>query len=802
MARKHRIAHDYRLVPAAAAVWATAVAGLFLSWQAAVLTGLAAGAIGLAAWRRAWWTRTCAIALLISGPVAAAWVGSNVFRAETHPLRLAADEGRSTTVTAELTTRPKGIRAAGFGGHQSGVDHVVITATADGARLVLLAPADRWRNLLPGQQVTAKGTLAPPRGGDLTSALLRVRGPPIDPQPAPPWQRWADHLRDGLRDASAELDDEEAGLLPALVVGDTDHMVPRIVDEFRTAGLSHLLAVSGANLAIVCGAVYLLATRLRTGPRTAAAAAMTALVGFVVLAGPEPSVLRAAVMGAVTLLALVLGRRRSTLPSIAAAVIVLVLVDPALGGDPGFALSVVATSALVLVAPKWSRALKDRGVPNGLAEAIVVPTAASLATAPLVAGLSGQVSLVSIVANLVAGPVVAPATVLGVVAAAVAPLYRPAAELVVHVAGPAVTWLIQVGRQAATVPGASVSWPQGWLGAVALTGAVAAVVLLLRFRKTRTLVVAVLVGGFVVLVPMQVVAPAWPPDGWKVVACDVGQGDALVLATDEADRAVVVDTGPDPGAVDRCLKTLGIKRIPLLVLTHLHADHVQGLPAVLTGRAVGAVAVGPLKQPDWAWKEVNKQARSHGVRVVEPKAGERFAWPGLEVEVLGPRRPPTADDTNTTVNDYSLVLRAITRAGRVLLTGDVELAGQSALLGERDLKADVLKVPHHGSRYSLPAFLKAAQPRIALVSVGTGNRYGHPSEHVLDLLRAGGAVVLRTDKDGDLAVLPGNRIVRRRRRWSGSGSTTRATRSPAARPASRGRCGRRTTRRRHGRTTS
>ncbi|MDT7784821.1 MAG: competence protein ComEC [Pseudonocardiales bacterium] len=802
MVRKHQMTHDHRLVPAAAAVWATAIAGLFLSWQVAVLTGLAAGAIGLTAWRRAWWTRTCAIALLISGPVAAAWVGGNVFRAETHPLRLAAGEGRSTTVTAELTTRPKGIRAAGFGGHQAGVDHVVITATANGARLVLLAPAEQWRNLLPGQKVTAKGTLAPPRGGDLASALLRVRGPPIDPQPAPAWQRWADHLRDGLRDASTVLDDEEAGLLPALVVGDTDHMVPRIVDEFRTAGLSHLLAVSGANLAIVCGAVYLLAKRCRAGPRTAAAAAMTALVGFVVLAGPEPSVLRAAVMGAVTLLALVLGRRRSTLPSIAAAVIVLVLVDPALGGDPGFALSVVATAALVLVAPKWSRALKERGVPNGLAEAIVVPTAASLATAPLVAGLSGQVSLVAIVANLVAGPVVAPATVLGVVAAAVAPLYRPGAELVVHVAGPAITWLIQVGRQTATVPGASVSWPKGWLGAFALTGAVAAVVLLLRFKKTRTLVVAVLVGGFVVLVPMQVVSPAWPPDDWKVVACDVGQGDALVLATDEADRAVVVDTGPDPGAVDRCLKTLGIKRIPLLVLTHLHADHVQGLPAVLTGRAVGAVAVGPLKEPDWAWKEVNKQARGHGVRVVEPKAGERFAWPGLEVEVLGPRRPPTADDSNTTVNDYSLVLRAITRAGRVLLTGDVELAGQSALLGERDLRADVLKVPHHGSRYSLPAFLKAAQPRIGLVSVGEGNRYGHPSQHVLDLLRAGGAVVMRTDEDGDLAVLPGNRIVRRRRRWSGSGSTTRATRSPEARPASRGRCGRRTTRRRHGRTTS
>lgn len=761
MSRKHPITHDYRLVPAAAAVWTTAVAGLFVSWQAAAIAGLAAGAVGLIAWRRAWWTRTCAIALLISGPLAAAWVGGHVLRAESHPLRLAANEGRTTTLTVELTTRPKGIRAAGFGGTQAGVENVVIRATANGAQLVLLAPADKWRDLLPGQKVTVKGTLAPPRGGDLASALLRVRGPPGDPQPPPVWQAWADELRDGLRQASTVLDDEEAGLLPALVVGDTEQMVPRIVEEFRTAGLSHLLAVSGANLAIVCGAVYLLTRRL--GPRPAALAALAALVGFVVLAGPEPSVLRAAVMGAVALVGLVLGRQRSAVPSLATAVLVLVLHDPALGGDPGFALSVVATAALVLVAPRWARALKRRGVPNGLAEAIVVPMAASLATAPLVAGLSGQVSLVSVLANLVAGPVVAPATVLGVLAAAVAPLSPWAAEAITRVAGPAVTWLIQVGRQAASVPGAAVGWPAGWAGAIALAAVTVAVVLLLRFKKTRTLIVAVLVGGFVVLVPMRVVAPVWPPDGWKVVSCDVGQGDALVLATDTADTAVLVDTGPDPGAVDRCLKTLGIKKIPLVVLTHLHADHIGGLDAVLTGRAVGAVAVGPLKEPAWAWREVGQRARARNVRVVEPKAGERFTLPGLELEVLGPRRPPVAQDENTTVNDYSLVLKAHTRAGRVLLTGDVELAGQAALLGERDLNAEVLKVPHHGSRYSLPAFLKAVRPRVALVSVGTGNRYGHPSPHVLDVLRTGGALVLRTDKDGDLAVLPGNRIVRRRR---------------------------------------
>jgi competence protein ComEC len=176
-------------------------------------------------------------------------------------------------------------------------------------------------------------------------------------------------------------------------------------------------------------------------------AALT-LIGFVVLCRPSPSVLRAAVMGGVTLLALVLGRHRSAVPALCGAVLVLLLVDPSLGNDPGFALSVLATGALVLLAPGWSAALRRHGVPAGIAEALAVPAAAHVITAPVVAGLSGQVSLVAILTNLMATPAVAPATVLGVLAAVVAALHPGAAVVVVHLAGPAVSWLVEVTREA------------------------------------------------------------------------------------------------------------------------------------------------------------------------------------------------------------------------------------------------------------------------------------------------------------------------------------------------------------------
>jgi competence protein ComEC len=209
--------------------------------------------------------------------------------------------------------------------------------------------------------------------------------------------------------------------------------------------------------------------------------------------------------------------------------------------------------------------------------------------------------------------------------------------------------------------------------------------------------------------------------------------------------------------VDECLHRLAVDRIPLLVLSHLHADHIGGLASVFDGRAVGAIAVGPGRAPEWAWRQVAAEARRQRVPLVELNPGERQAWPGLSLDVLGPRYVPersAGQQDGTTINNSSVVLRAQTAAGRVLLTGDVELAAQADLLADLgNLKAEVLKVPHHGSRYSLPAFLAAVAPRVALVSVGAGNTYGHPNKSTVDSLTALGALVTRTDLDGDTAVV-------------------------------------------------
>ncbi|WP_370966225.1 ComEC/Rec2 family competence protein [Amycolatopsis sp. cg9] len=761
---------DMRLVPAALVCWLAALAGLLLGWWTAVATGLASAVLaGLVLWRVRDRPRvpSAAAALLVLGLVAAGPVAWRIRDAQHDPLLAEAAQGLPAVLRVVVAERPKPVRGAGYADRQAGARSVVLaadvrTASVDGrpvpssGRVLLLAPVAQWASLLPGQEVTVPGLLMPPRGSDLTVAVLSVRGPPGEPGPAPWWQRMAAGLRAGLHDRCQVLPDEPAGLLPGLVLGDTSGLSPRVEQEFVTAGLAHLTAVSGGNLAVACGAVLLLLRLLRLGPRLSAVAAGACLAGFLVLVGPEPSVLRAGVMAAVALLALALGRRGSALPALAFAVCLLVVVDPAMATDFGFALSVCATAGLVLLAPRWAGGLVRRGVPPGVAEGLAVPLAAFLVTAPVLAGMAGSVSLVSVLTNVLAAPVVAPATVLGVLATVTGPWWPGAGEFLVHLADPEARWLITVARHGARAPGAVIAWPGGWWGGLLAAAVLGVLVLAARRRQARLLMAVLAACALVVLVPVRVLAPAWPPRNWAVVECDVGQGDAVVLATAEPGRAVVVDTGPEPGPVDECLHRLAVDRIPLLVLSHLHADHIGGLASVFDGRAVGGIAVGAGRAPEWAWRQVAAEAERQAVPLVELNPGERLAWPGLSLDVLGPRYVParSAGQDGTAINNSSVVLRADTPAGRVLLTGDVELAAQADLLADiGDLKAEVLKVPHHGSRYSLPSFLAAVAPRVALVSVGAGNTYGHPSKSTMDTLTALGALVTRTDADGDTAVV-------------------------------------------------
>jgi competence protein ComEC len=255
--------------------------------------------------------------------------------------------------------------------------------------------------------------------------------------------------------------------------------------------------------------------------------------------------------------------------------------------------------------------------------------------------------------------------------------------------------------------------------------------------------------------PLTRVITGWPPPGWRLAMCDVGQGDAMVLAAGEG-SGVVVDAGPDPRLVDDCLRTLGITKVPLVVLTHFHADHVAGLAGVLRGRSVGAIETTGFDEPLDQAEAVRREAAARRIPVTRAVAGEERRTGALTWEVLWPPAGPATVAAPDGPNDASVTMLVRSAGLRFLLLGDLEPPAQQELLrspaGARLAGVDVLKVAHHGSAYQDPELILRAAPRLALISVGADNSYGHPAPSTVAALRAGGAVVLRTDRDGALAV--------------------------------------------------
>lgn len=623
-------------------------------------------------------------------------------------------------------------------------------AVASDASVTIFGDGPGWSTLTVGQTIRIRATAAVDTFSALPGAVMAPRGDPEPVADPPRWTAWARAARAGLVRSATALDADRGGLLRGLVVGDTGGIGPYLSADAKTAGLTHLVAVSGTHMAVVSGAVLLLLRRF--GPRTSSLGAAVALAAMVVLVGPAPSVLRSVVMAMIAVTAAVLGRPRAALPALAAAVFALLLVDPTLAVSAGFALSVQATAALILLAPPWARALQRRGVPPGWATLISLPIAAHIATMPVIAAISGAVSLVAVPANILVAPIVAPALLMGLACLVVGPWWPPAGSALARADGPLLGWITGTAHRLAGWPSASVPWPASPTGVVALTGLLLVALQVLRHRRVRAAAIAAVIGGLIVVIPARVLSVGWPAPGWLLTACDVGQGDGLVLSTSAPGTAVVVDTGPDPEAMDACLRRLGVTSIALVVVTHLHADHVGGLAGAIRGRAVGAIGIGPDRSSAAGMASIARAAAERHASVIGLGAGKRYAVGDLAIDVLGPQRAFVG--TTSDPNNDSIVLRASRSGVRMLLTGDIERDAQAALLRSGvDLRADVLKQPHHGSAVLLPEFVAAVAARVAVVPVGAGNDYGHPAAAALAVDRDAGVIqILRTDTDGDVQV--------------------------------------------------
>lgn len=724
--------HDLRLVPAAALGWAAAAwwTDQSSTWSlvsAVVLVPLALGR------RRSRWVALTAC-LLAAIAVSCAW---RIAQVEASPVTKAAEQHRSGSF--ELQVRRDAVVFDRHGRTQAVVDVVVTRAVIRGvvSEVRVAATAfvdDAGADLVVGRNVRVAGRLDPSDSRQEAALIDVVRRERASPG-GWAWEA-ADRVRDGVRTAVAPMPTGPRALLPALVDGDRTAVTEDMEQAFRRTGLTHLMAVSGTNLTIVLAVVLACTRTAGAGRRVTWIAAALTIVAFVLVARPDPSVLRAAGMGVVGVAALGYGSRGG-LRALSAAVVALLFIDPWLSRSAGFVLSVCATAGILLLGPPMTRRLA-RWMPAWIAVAVAVPFAAQLACTPAIAAISGEVSLVAVAANLLAGPVVAPATVLGLAGGLLAVIWPWGGQVVAWPASVCAAWVIAVAERGAGLAGAAIDWSAPWQLLLVLVPLVAG---LCWFAMSRPAVASGLAAGLV-LVMLRPPTPGWPPPGWVMVACDVGQGDATVLNAAPG-VAVVIDAGPEPAAVDGCLARLGIRRVAVAVMTHAHADHIGGWAGVRRGRRIDTVVGGPTS------------AALHQV-----VAGDTFAAGAVSGEALWPpagRRAPSSGDSSgegTAVNDASVVLRVRVRGIAVLLTGDVEPDAQDEILRSgAPVAADVLKMPHHGSARQSEDFLDHVGARVATISAGAENDYGHPAPAALRMLRERGVAFWRTDLDGDIAIV-------------------------------------------------
>ncbi len=622
-----------------------------------------------------------------------------------------------------------------------------------------------------GDLVRLRGPLRLPDPGALPAGPIVLAPEPRFPQKGAEQIEVVEGPRGGLgffvrfhRAASARLaanlegasppELQAAALAKALLLGETAELAPETVSAFRDGGVAHVLAISGLHVGLLALGLTFALRRLHPGVRVRDGLVLVSTLAFAAFTGGRAPVLRAALMIGLYLAARLLGRPTSPAHVMALSALVLLAADPAALFDVGFLLSYAAVFGIAAVAPSFAAPLRRR-LPAPLADGIAATLGAELCVFPIQATVFHVVPFVALVSNLVVVPV---ASAFLFAAALLAPLLLAGPLPAAIALGPltllseAISSLLRL----LDALGAVRVVPTPLFAEAALLTLLLAAAGTLRARRPRRAALAAALA--LVFLASARPSSAERAGEARLVALDVGQGDSFLVVTDRG--RVLVDGG---GTFDASydfgrtrllprLAALGAVSFDAIVLTHPHPDHSRGLLAALKLLPVGRVFI-PRGAPRNLFLDEALGAAANGSVPVEAlEAGDRFVAGGADFEVLhpGPGTYARAPENN---GSLVLLLRLGTR--RVLLTGDIEAAAEEDLVSRGyDLSADVLKVPHHGSRTSsTPAFLERVAPRLALVSVGRRNRFGHPGAVVIDRLVSTGARVFRTDRHGDVALL-------------------------------------------------
>lgn len=548
------------------------------------------------------------------------------------------------------------------------------------------------------------------------------------------------------------LKGDRAGLLLGILIGDTEKISDSLQEDFRLTGLTHILAVSGLNVGMLVVILLFVLRFFRLKPTAQFVIVISVVTFYALVTELEPSVLRASVMAALAMGAWLFGRKNDLIAAISAAAILLLLVDPFLIYNPSFQLSFAATLAILFLQPLISQKLKVLG--PRLKELVAVTLAAQLGVLPILVYFFNQLSVISILANVLVVPVTFLLLILGIVALVISFISQVLAGIVYFVAEILLDYMILTAHFLARFPAAAfyLTKPSFWavLGYYLLLAG--AFFMLKKFKKGFKLSTLVIFALACLLVASCMQArEGLAPDKLTVTFFDVGQGDMALIRSPEG-KNILIDGSESGNVAVGDLNRSGVGKIDLLILSHPHYDHVGGLANVLESFPVGTVLDAGFPHPSFSYRSFLKKIDEKDISYKLARSPQSLELGKLKIAVFYPDK--LMEGTDSDANNNSVVTKITYQDFSVLLVGDVEKEAEDKLLAlQENLKADVLKMPHHGSQNGAElAFLKQVSPRVAIISVGAGNPFGHPAKTTLERLESLGTKIYRTDEDGTITV--------------------------------------------------
>ena len=631
--------------------------------------------------------------------------------------------------------------------------------------------------VVPGERVLVRGRLEPfdePRNpgepsmreierddgftGRLAGARLLAHAPP-DPCDV---RAWAARLRAAASHRiRASIPEPSATILAGALWGERGALPDDLHDAFQATGTVHVLVTAGLHLGIVAALVAFLLSRLGIHRVAACALALLLIVGYAWFTGAHLPSERAAAMIGVALLARACGARVTSWNALALAALVVAFLWPAAVGSVSFALSFSCVAAIVLFAEPIANRMEPLRLNERIREALALTCATQIGTWPLTAAVFSTLAPYAILANAIVVPLIALVLLGGIVTLAL-PALAPLETLLLLT-------VEQIVRTIAAFPGARATLAAPPLVPIAAYD-IAAIAAAVALRNGRTLLSAGVLAAACIIVALPNFV-RWP-HGLEITSLDVGQGDAAVIRTPH-DHIILIDAGGElehgGGATSNAeragarivlgyLRHAGIHSIDLMLLTHPHGDHVGGCRPIIDAMPVRMIIDSGQRYSGRAFTDCMQDAHAHDIPVVRAQRGMHWNTDdGVTLDILAPSLP-TLVDTGDDINENSIVTRLTYVGGsqtfRELFMGDAGEASEARLLASGvDLRADVLKVGHHGSRYaSAPAFIAAVRPGVAIISVGRHNTFGHPSPATLETLSTAGATIYRTDRCGALTI--------------------------------------------------